>query len=44
MQLRKRKKYDEDCPNLFQAMNGEFAEKYLEAMKKEIQTLIAKKT
>jgi hypothetical protein len=25
-------------------MNGEFAEQYLEAMKKEIQTLIAQKT
>jgi hypothetical protein len=41
---KKKKNYDADCPNLFQAMNGEFAEQYLEAMKKEIQTLIAQKT
>jgi hypothetical protein len=41
---KKKKNYDEDCPNLFQAMNGEFAEQYLEAMNKEIQTLIAQKT
>jgi hypothetical protein len=41
---KKKKNYDEDCPNLFQAMNGEFAEQYLEAMTKEIQTLIAQKT
>jgi hypothetical protein len=41
---KKKKTYDEDCPNLFQAMNGEFAEQYLQAMKKEIQTLIAQKT
>jgi hypothetical protein len=40
----KKKNYDEDCPNLFQAMNGEFADQYLEAMKKEIKTLIAQKT
>jgi hypothetical protein len=40
----KKKTYDEDFPNLFQAMSGEFAEQYLEAMKKEIQTLIAQKT
>jgi hypothetical protein len=33
---KKNKNYDADCPNLFQAMNGEFAEQYLEAMKKEI--------
>jgi hypothetical protein len=31
---KKKKTYGENCPNLFQAMNGEFAEKYLEAMKK----------
>jgi hypothetical protein len=31
---KKKKTYDEDCPNLFQATNGEFAEQYLEAMKK----------
>jgi hypothetical protein len=31
---KKHKAYDEDCPNLFQAMNGEFSEQYLEAMKK----------
>jgi hypothetical protein len=30
---KKKKIYDGDCPNLFQAMNGEFAEQYLEAMK-----------
>jgi hypothetical protein len=41
---KKKKSYDEDCPNLFQAMNVEFAEKYLEATEKEIQTLIAQKT
>jgi hypothetical protein len=41
---KKKKTYDEDCPNLFQAMNREFAEQYLEAMKKEIQTLITQKT
>jgi hypothetical protein len=41
---KKKKNYDEYCPNLFQDMNGEFSEKYLEAMKKEIQTLIAQKT
>jgi hypothetical protein len=40
----KNKTYDEDCPKLFQAMNVEFAEQYLEAMKKKIQTLIAQKT
>jgi hypothetical protein len=31
---KKNKTYDEDFPNLFQATNGEFAEQYLEAMKK----------
>jgi hypothetical protein len=41
---KKKKTYDEDCPKNFQAINGEFAEQYLEAMKKEIQTLIAQKT
>jgi hypothetical protein len=41
---KKKKAYDEDFPNLFQATNGEFAEQYLEAMEKEIQTLIAQKT
>jgi hypothetical protein len=41
---KKKKNYDADCTNLFQAMNGEFAEQYLKAMKKEIQTLIAQKT
>jgi hypothetical protein len=41
---KKKKTYNEYFPNLFQAMNGEFAEQYLEAIKKEIQTLIAQKT
>jgi hypothetical protein len=41
---KKKENSDEDCPNLFQSMNGEFAEQYLEAIKKEIQTLIAQKT
>jgi hypothetical protein len=41
---KKKKTYDAYCPNLFQSMNGEFAEQYLEVMKKEIQTLIAQKT
>jgi hypothetical protein len=41
---KKKKTYDEYCPNLFQAMNGEFAEQYLEAMNKDIHTLIAQKT
>jgi hypothetical protein len=34
---KKNKTYDEDCPNLFQATNGEFAEQYLEAMKKKFK-------
>jgi hypothetical protein len=41
---KKKKTCDEDFPNLFQAMNGEFAEQYLKAMRKEIQTLIAQNT
>jgi hypothetical protein len=39
-----KEKNDPDAHSLFQAMNGEFAEQYMEAMKKEIHYVISQKT
>jgi hypothetical protein len=39
-----KKKEDTDAPSLYQALHGEHAEQYMEAMKKEIQYLIQQST
>jgi hypothetical protein len=40
----KKQSNDPDIPSLFQAINGECGEQYLEAMKKDIQSLISQTT
>jgi hypothetical protein len=39
-----KKKDDPDAPSMYQALHGEHAEQYMEAMKKEIQSLIQQST